>query len=74
MYDSACEMVNGISAVKKRWKALGAEPPSCAVEPPVAASTPPVTVNVTNDSKPVVDAVDRLAERMDRQAIAGAGK
>lgn len=53
MYDSACEMVNGISAVKARWKELGVDAPSCEQKPvppvvtvpqPVA---PPVNVNVT---------------------------
>lgn len=48
MWDSACEMINGISAVKARWKALGTTPPSCQVKPPVQvppeAPTPAVVV------------------------------
>ena len=55
MWDSACEMINGISTVKARWKALGVAAPSCAVKPPAPdvprettpAAAPPVSVNVT---------------------------
>lgn len=32
MYDSACEMLNAVSVVKKRWVELDAKPPSCAVK------------------------------------------
>ena len=52
MWDSACEMVNGISAVKARWKALGANPPSCQVKPPVETPDPGVTVNVAAAPSP----------------------
>lgn len=52
MWDSACEMVNGISAVKARWKALGANPPSCAIKPDVPRETTPVVVNVAAATSP----------------------
>jgi hypothetical protein len=74
MYDSACEMVNGIKAVNARWKALGVSPPSCQVKPPVVAVppvAPPVVVNVQPG-----DYVTRqeLAESQKRQDAARAGK
>lgn len=78
MYDAACEMVNGIKAVKARWKELGMSPPSCEVKPPVAVvPTPPVVVNV-----PAVGAPDlsgyvtrgELAESQKRQDAAMVGK
>lgn len=53
MSDAACEMVNGIKAVKARWKALGVAPPSCEAKPvpvaivPPAPKTEPVVVYVT---------------------------
>lgn len=37
MVDSACEMLNQVSAVKAAWKALDKTPPSCAVKPEIAA-------------------------------------
>ena len=46
MYDAACEMVNGIKAVRKQWTELGLSPPSCAVKPPEPVVPQPVTVNV----------------------------
>lgn len=52
MWDSACEMVNGISAVKARWKELGANPPSCAIKPDVPRETTPVVVNVAAATSP----------------------
>jgi hypothetical protein len=61
MYDSACEMVNGIKAVKARWKALGVSPPSCQVKPPAPVATPPVTVNVTPPDLSHVATKDDLA-------------
>lgn len=64
MWDSACEMVNGISAVKARWKALGANPPSCAIKQPdpvVPRETPPVSVNVTTTDMSGVATKEDLA-------------
>lgn len=59
MWDSACEMVNGISAVKARWKALGVSAPSCRVSPPVPVVppvAPPVSVVVQPPQQaPAVD-------------------
>lgn len=48
MVDAACEMVNGISAVKARWKALNVDPPKCAVkpiEPALAKADPKVDLS-----------------------------
>lgn len=71
MYDSACEMVNGIAAVKARWKTLGVSPPSCQVKPPVAVPpAPPVVVTVpapaTVDTSQFVTRAE-LVEREKRQ-------
>jgi hypothetical protein len=77
MYDAACEMVNGISSVKRRWKDLGAVPPSCEVKPPPPPETPPaVVVNVREGlGRDDLNAEGkRLEERQDRQVERGLGK
>lgn len=74
MYDSACEMVNGISAVRKRWEALGVEPPSCEVTPPDPVAQPATTIVVQPADTAASEA--RMVERMDRIAerAVGGGK
>lgn len=74
MYDSACEMVNGISVVRKRWEALGVEPPSCEVTPPEPVAQPATTIVVQPADTAASEA--RMVERMDRIAerAVGGGK
>ncbi len=40
MVDSACEMLNAISVVKKRWAELGIDPPKCQVKATLPESKP----------------------------------
>jgi hypothetical protein len=68
MADAACEMVNGITAVKARWVELGQSPPPCAVtsvkaaESTDSAGQPPVSQDQLDS------AVGRLEQRIDRAA------
>ncbi len=76
MWDSACEMVNGIKAVKARWADLGVDPPSCEVKPPVAvvpAPVPPVVVNVPSVDTSQFVTRPELAESQKRQDEAMVG-
>lgn len=68
MYDAACEMVNGISAVKARWKTLKMTPPDCAIRQAQfydnnapAREAPPAAVDLSEYVKR-----DELAEREKR--------
>ena len=74
MYDAACEMVNGVSVVRARWRELGVSAPSCEVKPPepVAVAAPSVVVNATITPDVVTHA--ELAESQRRQDAVRVGK
>lgn len=69
MVDAACEMINGISTVKARWKALKMSPPDCAIRQaqfrddnaPARESPPAPPVDLSEYVKR-----DELAEREKR--------
>lgn len=70
MYDAACEMVNGVSTVKKQWKALGKSPPLCAVKPADKPADPPVVVNVTQTTPtPAACATTESVEKAFQQCV-----
>lgn len=71
MNDASCEMINGISVVRKQWKKLGVEPPKCEVklpEPVAAAPASPTNVNVNVPAQDMSAYVkkDELAEHEKR--------
>lgn len=71
MNDASCEMINGISVVRKQWKKLGIEPPKCEVklpEPVAAVPAPPTNVNVNVPAQDMSAYVkkDELAEHEKR--------
>lgn len=47
MPDAACDMLNGLKAVQKRYKALGKEPPPCVVKTEVAVASPSAAATAT---------------------------
>jgi hypothetical protein len=57
MNDAACEMINGISTVKARWKALKATPPSCAVTPATDLTQYVTKDQLAESQKRIIDRV-----------------
>jgi hypothetical protein len=63
MNDASCEMINGISVVKKQWKELGIEPPKCEVKlPEPVAAAPASPTNVPAQDMSAYVTKDELAE------------
>lgn len=71
MADAACNMVNGISAVEKRWKELGMTPPDCTAQHvPVPALPTPAIVNITETlpAAPAPAIVERYLRKDERES------
>ncbi|MGC3959584.1 MAG: hypothetical protein QM813_17040 [Verrucomicrobiota bacterium] len=72
MPDAACEMVNGISSVQKRWKALGVPAPKCEVKPaPVVVPPAPtqITIQPATSNAATREEVSEVVDRAFKRAV-----